>query len=399
MRFDIVTLFPEFFPGPLSTGLVGKAISAGRAVVACHDPRRWTTDRHHSVDDSPAGGGGGMVMRPGPVAQAIAEARRQGSGPVLLMSPQGRPLVQQSFQRWAEGGHLILVAGRYEGFDERIRALADEEVSLGDFVLTGGEYAALSIIDGVTRLLPGTLGNEGSAHADSFSAGLLEYPQYTRPQLFAGATIPEVLLSGDHVKIAAWRHQQALLRTRQRRPDLLTKRAFDPLERQVLRDHVPPPLALAVAPKTSDLEALLEWARLGAAYQLDRIWLVGVDASKIEAIPQQVLAPAQKKRKGRKWIELPAVVWDPRAQLVATTWDELRAERLARLGAQAGHAPQVIAPQQVHAWAGASMPCLCLGPGAPVDAWLPSLRVGAPFNDLPLWAAAAALLDRIRGES
>ncbi|MCK6552525.1 tRNA (guanosine(37)-N1)-methyltransferase TrmD, partial [Myxococcota bacterium] len=234
MRFDVVTLFPEFFDSPLRTGLVGKAIESGAAVVDAIDPRTFTKDRHRTVDDTPYGGGGGMVMKPGPVADAIEAAVARGGGPVLLMSPQGRPVVQRSLERWAKLPHLVLVCGRYEGFDERIRDLADEEVSLGDFVLTGGEYAALVVIDGVVRLLPGTLGNAGSAHDDSFSDGLLEHPQYTRPPVLGPRAVPDVLLKGNHADIAAWRHAESLARTRARRPDLLSERGFSAAERTVL---------------------------------------------------------------------------------------------------------------------------------------------------------------------
>ena len=234
MNIDLVTLFAEFFETPLATGLVGKAIAAGRASVRTIDPRQFTQDRHRTVDDTPYGGGGGMVMKPEPVVAAIREARSRGSGPVVLMSPQGRPLVQRDFARWASVDHLVLVAGRYEGYDERIRAYVDDEVSLGDFVLTGGEYAALTIVDGVIRLRPGTLGNKDCPEQDSFADGLLEYPHYTRPLSFEGNAVPEVLQSGHHQRVSAWRNAQALLRTRIRRPDLLKRRGLSPAEADAL---------------------------------------------------------------------------------------------------------------------------------------------------------------------
>jgi len=218
-RASVLTIFPEMFPGPLALSLAGKALEKNRWALEAFDIRDHTTDKHRTVDDTTAGGGPGMVMKADVLARAIDAA---GEGrPRLLMSPRGAPLTQRRVEELAAGPGAVIVCGRFEGADERvIAARALEEVSLGDFVLSGGEIAALALIDACVRLLPGVMGKERSGAEESFSEGLLEYPQYTRPQLFEGLPIPEVLLSGDHRKIAAWRREQAEKLTRERRPDL-----------------------------------------------------------------------------------------------------------------------------------------------------------------------------------
>ena len=223
LRIDILTLFCEMFDGFLAASIVARAARSGLIEVHRTNIRDFATDSYGKVDDKPFGGGPGMVLMCQPVFDAVEAVRRraQPPGKVILLTPQGRPLCQELVRRLAGEQRLILVAGHYEGFDERIRvALADVEVSLGDFVLSGGEVAAMAVIDAVVRLLPGALGKDESAFDESFSEGLLEYPQYTRPREFRGMTVPEVLFSGDHAKIAAWRREQAELRTMQRRPDL-----------------------------------------------------------------------------------------------------------------------------------------------------------------------------------
>ena len=223
MRIDILTLFPEMFTPVLGASIVARAIEAGRVEVHLTDIRQHSTDRHRKVDDAPFGGGPGMVMMCQPVFDALEAVRAQAEPPglVVLLSPQGRRLDQEMAERLARERRLILVAGHYEGFDERIRtALADVEISLGDFVLSGGEIPAMAVLDAVVRLQPGAVGAPGGVEEDSFSMGLLEYPQYTRPREFRGMGVPEVLLGGDHAKIDAWRAEQAAERTRQRRPDL-----------------------------------------------------------------------------------------------------------------------------------------------------------------------------------
>jgi tRNA (guanine37-N1)-methyltransferase len=224
MRFDVVTLFPDVFPGPLAAGVVGRALESGVIELHAHDLRAWAGNRHRQVDDMPYGGGAGMVLKPEPVFAAVRALRKRGPGRCVLLTPQGRPLDQQIAAGLAREPRLIVVSGRYEGFDERIRTeLADDEVSIGDYVLSGGELAAMVLVEVVARLVPGVLGADESAEHDSFSHGVLEHPQYTRPADFEGLRVPEVLLSGDHEKIRAWREREALSRTWARRPDLMGK--------------------------------------------------------------------------------------------------------------------------------------------------------------------------------
>ena len=223
MQFAVLTLFPEMFSALLGAGIVKRAIERRYILVEPINIRDYAKDRHHTVDDRPYGGGCGMVMKPEPVAEAIRYARKKHpEAYTVLLTPQGRLLNQRVAQELAGCKGLILVCGRYEGMDERVREhLVDDEISIGDYVLTGGELAAMVVIDAVTRLIPGTLGSEHSAQEDSFSTGLLEYPQYTRPRSFEGGNVPEVLLSGDHGTIKQWRRQASLIRTILRRPDLL----------------------------------------------------------------------------------------------------------------------------------------------------------------------------------
>jgi len=226
MRVDILTLFPEMFEPIVATSIIGRAAAAGVVEVTVTDIRDFAANRHRNVDDAPFGGGPGMVMTCQPVFDAVEAVRAQVAtpGPVVLLTPQGRRLDQEIVGELARRDRLILVAGHYEGFDERIRqGLADVEISLGDFVLSGGEIPAMALLDAVVRLLPGALGEPASTEEESFSMGLLEYPQYTRPRVFRGMAVPDVLLNGDHARIAAWKQQQALERTRRRRPELWQK--------------------------------------------------------------------------------------------------------------------------------------------------------------------------------
>jgi tRNA (guanine37-N1)-methyltransferase len=237
MHYRVVTLFPELIDAALGVGLLGKAVAAGRVRVSCLSPRRFTTDRHQSVDDAPYGGGSGMVLSVEPIAKALdALAAEHGPSHTVLLSPQARRFDQQAAQRLAALPELTLICGRYEGFDERVRALVDEEISLGDFVLNGGEIAALAIIEASARLLPGVLGNEQSLEEESHARGLLEYPHYTRPRVFREQAVPDVLLSGDHARIARWRRQQALARTRARRPDLFAALSLSAEDRALLAE-------------------------------------------------------------------------------------------------------------------------------------------------------------------
>ena len=220
-RATVLTLFPEMFPGPLGVSLAGRALASGLWELEARDIRASATDRHRSVDDTPAGGGPGMVLRADVLAAAIDAAEVGPDRPKLLMSPRGRPLTQSYVRQLAAGPGALIVCGRFEGVDQRvIEARGLEEVSIGDYVLSGGEIAALALIDACVRLLPGVMGKAESGAEESFSESLLEYPQYTRPQAFEGRQIPEILISGDHAKVAAWRKAEAEALTRARRPDL-----------------------------------------------------------------------------------------------------------------------------------------------------------------------------------
>lgn len=221
MQIDIVTLFPDFFSSPLQSGLLGKAIAKEIATVTLTNPRDFTTDKHHRVDDEPYGGGVGMLMKPEPIFAAVESLPVLPRREVLLMTPQGQPMNQALFQDLATNyDQLVIICGHYEGVDERVLNLVTREVSLGDFVLTCGEIPALALVNGVVRLRPGTVGKVESLKAESFEDGLLDYPQYTRPAEFRGWRVPEVLRSGNHGAIAQWRHEQQIQRTRDRRPDL-----------------------------------------------------------------------------------------------------------------------------------------------------------------------------------
>jgi tRNA (guanine37-N1)-methyltransferase len=230
LRCDIITIFPEFFREAFDYGIIRRARAAGLVDAKAHDLRRWTSDKHHIVDDRPFGGGEGMVLKPEPIFAAVQDltgrATREDYSPhtrVVLLSPQGRVFTQEVAQDLSQNAsHIVLICGRYEGVDERVtEALATDEVSIGDYILSGGEPAAVVVIDAVVRLLPGALGNEDSTTNESFSAGLLDHPQYTRPTEFSGLSVPDVLLTGNHGEIARWRRDAALKKTQRNRPDLL----------------------------------------------------------------------------------------------------------------------------------------------------------------------------------
>jgi tRNA (guanine37-N1)-methyltransferase len=237
VRIHLLTLFPEMFDSFLGGSLLGKAIRSGRVSIERVQLRDFATSRHRTTDDAPYGGGAGMVMLVEPIVRAL-ESLPADSRPRILLGPRGRPFGQEDARRWAEGGELALICGRYEGIDERVRAYVDEEVSLGDFVLSGGEAAAMAIVDAVCRLVPDVLGNEVSAVEESFAAGepLLEFPQYSRPADFRGTRVPEVLLSGDHERIRRWRRQAALEMTRRVRPDLFARLELSDEDRALLRE-------------------------------------------------------------------------------------------------------------------------------------------------------------------
>lgn len=236
MRIDVLTLFPETFDGPLQASILGRALREGVAEVHLHNIRDYARNKHQMVDDYAYGGGPGMVMKPEPLAESIEAVRAMAepAGRVVLMTPQGRLFNQAVVDELAAEPRLILLCGHYEGVDERIReAFVDDEVSIGDYVLSGGEFAALAVIDAVVRRQPGTLGSADSLLEESHSDGLLEYPQYTRPSEFRGSKVPDILLSGHHGEIARWRRQQRIIRTAQRRPDLLAKVCLTDEERRI----------------------------------------------------------------------------------------------------------------------------------------------------------------------
>ena len=237
IKFDIVTIFPKMVGAGLAEGVVSRGIERGLLDIRIHDLRDHTTDRHRSVDDVPYGGGPGMVMKPEPLARAVERIRMDRGQPdaVVLLSPQGRRFTQAEAERLSRLQHIALLCGRYEGMDERVRTLvATEELSIGDYVLSGGELAALVVIDAVGRLIPGVVGDEQSVQEDSFSRGLLDHPHYTRPSEFEGLTVPDVLLSGHHAEVLRWRRKAALSRTLERRPELLDVAALDDEERALL---------------------------------------------------------------------------------------------------------------------------------------------------------------------
>jgi len=234
---DVISIFPGMFEGPLSVSIVGLARERGLLELRTHDLRSWARDKHHTTDDYPYGGGPGLVMKPEPIFEAVDAVQLMEDDPgfVVFLTPSGRPLDHSTVLELAEKERLILVCGRYEGFDERVRSLADLELSIGDFVLTGGEIPAMAVIDAVARHVPGVLGDEESANDESFADGLLEYPQYTRPAEYRGMTVPDVLRSGDHARIAAWRRSQSLAKTAAIRPDLLARASLTDHERVLLK--------------------------------------------------------------------------------------------------------------------------------------------------------------------
>ena len=239
MRFDILTIFPDLLASPLTEGIIRRALQDGKVEIAIHNIRDFATDKHAMTDDRPFGGGEGMVMKPEPLAAAVQHVRNEvPGGKVVLLSPQGRTYDQGLAQELAGESHLILVCGRYEGVDERFRDhYVDLEVSIGDYILTGGELAAMVVVDSIVRLLPGVLGCADSAANDTFSRGGLKYPQYTRPRVFEGDEVPEVLCSGDHAAVSEWRFVAAIRQTLARRPELLAAMTFSRPEEKLLKKH------------------------------------------------------------------------------------------------------------------------------------------------------------------
>jgi tRNA (guanine37-N1)-methyltransferase len=237
VRVDVVTLFPEMIEHALHFSIMARAGEAGAASFGVHNPREWTTDRHRIVDDAPYGGGAGMVLKPEPLVSCIEDVVVEPDAAVVLMTPQGETLTQSQVRRLSGLRQVVVLCGHYEGVDERVRQLlVTDEVSIGDYVLTGGELPALVLVDAIVRLLPGVLGNEASATEDSFEDGLLEHPHYTRPPEFRSMKVPEALIEGDHAAVARWRRKMSLLRTLERRPDLLARARLDADDRELLAE-------------------------------------------------------------------------------------------------------------------------------------------------------------------
>ena len=241
MHFDILTLFPDMFEGVFSESIVKRAREAGLVSIAAHNIRDYATDKHHMTDDAPYGGGGGMIMKPEPIFRAVEaildlEEGQEPGAPVILLSPQGRTFTQSVARELSRHPRLVLICGHYEGVDERVRQfLASDEISIGDYVLTGGEIPAMVIVEAVTRLVPGVLGDPGATFENSHAEGLLEYAHYTRPYIFRGWSVPDVLLSGNHAEVVRWRRQEALRRTFERRPALLAQARLSPADREFLQ--------------------------------------------------------------------------------------------------------------------------------------------------------------------
>ncbi len=238
MRIDILTLFPKMFDSPFNESIIARAIARGLVSIFVHNIRDYTHDKHHQVDDYPYGGGTGMLLKPEPIFEAVESIKEEIEGtemPVILLTPQGRLFCYQIAQELSAKPNLILICGHYEGIDERVREhLVSDEISIGEYVLTGGELAAMVVVDAVVRLLPGVLGSELASQEDSYVGGFLEYPQYTRPRIYRGWEVPPILLSGNHGRISKWRREQAIKRTLKRRPELLEKAALSEEERRLL---------------------------------------------------------------------------------------------------------------------------------------------------------------------
>jgi len=250
LRIHVLTIFPDLFASPLRESILQRAQEKGLVRIGLHDLRQFTCDRHRSTDDDPYGGGPGMIMKPAPLVRGLEALRQEEPGlHAILTCPQGRPFTQPRAQQLARKEALLFVCGRYGGVDERVRAYVDEELSIGDYVLTGGELAALVMMDAIIRLLPGVLGNEASADNDSFAETLLDAPQYTRPREYRGQAVPAVLLSGDHQQIKRWRRREALRRTFERRPDLLARAVLTREDRALLADLQNVPKAIDAEPE------------------------------------------------------------------------------------------------------------------------------------------------------
>jgi tRNA (guanine37-N1)-methyltransferase len=428
MRFQYVTLFPEFFQSPLAAGLMGKARAAGIVDFSCIDPRDFARNKHRHVDDRPYGGGPGMVMQADPLARALESIPEPGR--ILLLTPRGRPLDQALARELAEsGGNLTLICGRYEGLDERIMELFPvEPVCLGDFVLTGGEAAALCLTEAVARLLPGFMGKEESGQEESFSAGLLEYPHYTRPEEFRGLAVPEVLLSGDHARIAAWRRERSLDSTLSWRPELLADAALTPQDaahlRSLPRTRLGRSLFLGlchhpvqnrsgetVTVSLTNLD-VHDMSRVSRSYDLGGAYVL------TPLLDQQRLARTLL----RHWVEGPGGAANPdRAEALrrVAVLDGV-ADAVRDIESRTGQKPRVVATSArleraksplagltaVRRWLEREPVLLVFGTGSGLapevldtaDARLAPIRFLAGYNHLPVRAALGITVDRLLGD-
>ena len=422
--FTVVTILPELVEGALSAGVVGRARAGGGLDVAVVNPRDFTQDKHRSVDDTPYGGGPGMVMRPGPLIAAIEHAAARLPVPAhrILLSPGGAPLTQAKVRALAERPHLVLVCGRYEGVDERVAELAiDEELSLGDFVLTGGELGAAAIVDAVARYLPGVLGEPTSTDDESFSGALLEYPQYTRPPEIGGKAVPEVLTSGNHEAIRKWRRKEALRRTALRRPDVLARHRFTKEDDRLARDlpELAPAARVSVAlvhhPVTDRTGAVVttsltnfdlhDIARSVATYGLAGFYVV----TPIEAHRAKCAAIAEVWREEGKDYRLAALARVRAVPSIADAVADLGDPVVVATTASPDRfaaAPRVSPAELLRAVHGTEREWLLLfGTGwGLVDSMIPEVsRVLAPISGRPAWnhlsvrSAVAVVLDRLFG--
>lgn len=421
MRFTLVTLFPEFFTSPLSCGLLGRAVDRGLVQVEFRNPRDYSKDKHRHVDDRPYGGGAGMVMTVDPVVRALQDAP---SGRRILLAPKGRPLTQALARELAQEEDLVVICGRYEGIDARLEALFPiEAVSVGDVVLNGGESAALCLMEAVSRLVPDFLGKEESTEEESFSTGLLEYPHYTRPEVYAGLRVPEVLLSGDHARIRAWRREQSLRQTLVVRPDLLDTAELDPADQKLLR-HMPRPrlgrnlfVALVhypvldkkrrtIATSLTNLD-LHDIARLSRTYGLGGYWIC-TPVEDQQALARTLLA---------HWREGDGAVANPCRREALGLVDVVSSlgDVVAAVGMRTGRSPRVVVTSAregaataslVRQWLRSMPVLLVLGTGhglAPevlqqAHACLRPVRFLETYNHLSVRSAAAIMVDRLVGD-
>jgi tRNA (guanine37-N1)-methyltransferase len=426
MRFEVITLFPELFGSFLEKGLVAKAHEQGTIRVTCTNPREFARNKHKSTDDAPYGGGSGMVMMPGPIMEAIESREAEGRLYRILLTPQGKPFDQATARRLAQKPAIALVCGRYEGVDERVRTAMDEELSLGDFVMTGGEVAAMAVIEATARLLPGVLGNMASTHEESHADGLLEYPQYTRPPEFRGESVPEVLLSGDHAAIARWRRKQALVRTQKRRPDMLAGKQLDAGDQKLLAElgvkRAPVYIALVHYP-VKDREGNVvttavtnldvhDLSRSSRSFGLDGYFVVTpIEAQRelVGKILEHWIDGSGKQRVPERGVALG--LCEPIDSIAAAC---------AAIEARHGQAPRLVTTAARLPQGRATVPCarlrammregdtpwlLLFGTGhglAPevleqVELALPPIRPGV-YNHLSVRAACAIILDRVFGD-